>query len=261
MLLSIITVCYNNLSGLVRTYESLREDLQAFEWIIVDGGSADGTAAFVEKEIKTNARNVTFISEKDKGIYDAMNKGIGRSTGEFIIFLNAGDKLECSIENLVTMQDRFSDVNVFGIRKVDQYNKLVKWNGLGGSPEMLYRVPIPHQSSIIRKKIFSEIGLYDLNYRLLSDHDFFSKAFRNGYKYTFFNDIVLATFYLDGVSSQLNKSLAVLSELEKLQQKNFGTRLPLEIRIRYYYKYLLSFLPFSRRVMAVSRRIFFKRYQ
>jgi glycosyltransferase involved in cell wall biosynthesis len=231
------------------------------EWIIVDGGSNDGTVDFVEKTIRPGSEGIVFICEKDKGIYDAMNKGITRATGEFTIFLNAGDTLEYSIENLLLMKDQFSDINVFSIRKIDQYNKQVKWNGLGNSPEMLYTVPIPHQSSIIRRKVFWEVGLYDLNYHMLSDHDFFSKAFRSGYQYKFFNEVILITFYLDGVSSRLNKSLTVLSELETLQLKNFGMRLPFNIRIRYYYKYLLSFLPFSGRVMALSRSIFFKRYQ
>jgi glycosyltransferase involved in cell wall biosynthesis len=260
MWLSVITVCYNNLSGLVRTYASLKYDLQEFEWVIVDGGSSDGTVDFVEEEIRPTGCSLVFISDQDKGIYDAMNKGITKATGEFAIFLNAGDTLEYSIKNLLTMQNSLSDINVFSIKKIDQYNKHVKWNGLGRSPEMLYRVPIPHQGSIIRKSLFSEIGLYDLTYRLLSDHDFFSKAFRNGYEYKFFNDIVLAAFYLDGVSSHLKQSLVLLAELEDLQLKNFGIHLPLDIRIRYYFKYFLSFLPLSGRAMAFSRRIFFKRY-
>jgi glycosyltransferase involved in cell wall biosynthesis len=259
MLLSVITVCYNNLAGLRRTYESLKFELCSVQWVVVDGGSKDGTTSFVSSEV--DACNLVFVSEKDKGIYDAMNKGIMQASGEYLIFLNAGDTLDISISSILSMEDQFEDVNVFAIKKIDHNNRQVKWNGLGNGAEMLYTVPLPHQSSIIRKRLFLEIGLYDLAYQILSDHDFFSKAFNRGYPFRFFNETVLTSFYLDGVSSRLKLSLKILSELQRLQRKNFGTSLPFKIRARYYYKYFLSFLPLSEELMSVSRSVFFKRYK
>jgi putative colanic acid biosynthesis glycosyltransferase len=261
MLLSVITVTYNDSIGLKRTYESLKSDLSSVEWVIVDGGSTDGTSGFLKEALDASACNLTIVSESDRGIYDAMNKGIRLANGQFVLFLNAGDTLEMPIGSILSMEDQFADINVFGIQKIDQNNNVVKWNGLADGPEMLYTVPIPHQSSIIRKRLFLEVGLYDLEYRILSDHDFFSKAFRAGYRFRFFKEIVLTSFYLDGVSSKLNLSLRILSELKKLQLKNFGTALPFNIRLRYYYKYFLSFLPFSHGIMSISRNLFFRKYR
>ena len=85
-LFSVISVTYNNLKGLQNTFKSLRlQTFTDYEWIVVDGGSYDGTLDFLsDKPCK-------LISEKDDGIYDAMNKGIGKANGDYLIFMNAGD--------------------------------------------------------------------------------------------------------------------------------------------------------------------------
>lgn len=93
MFLSVITVAFRNYEGVVKTWRSLRnlarDPSLSFEWIVVDGGSNDGTAEFLEK--LNGEFNLRFVSEKDKGIYDAMNKGINMAQGRYAIFLNSGD--------------------------------------------------------------------------------------------------------------------------------------------------------------------------
>jgi len=93
MLLSVITVAWKNYEGVVKTWQSLAHLAKAadlsFEWIVVDGGSDDGTAEFLEN--LNGQYHLRYISEKDKGIYDAMNKGIAMAEGRFAIFLNSGD--------------------------------------------------------------------------------------------------------------------------------------------------------------------------
>ena len=93
MFLSVITVAFRNYEGMVKTWRSLRnlarDPSLTFEWIVVDGGSNDGTAEFLEK--LNGEFNLRYISEKDKGIYDAMNKGINMAQGRYAIFLNSGD--------------------------------------------------------------------------------------------------------------------------------------------------------------------------
>jgi len=93
MLLSVITVAFRNLDGVVKTWRSLRnlarDPSLSFEWIVVDGGSNDGTAEFLEK--LNGEFNLRYVSEKDRGIYDAMNKGIDMAQGRYAIFLNSGD--------------------------------------------------------------------------------------------------------------------------------------------------------------------------
>lgn len=93
MLLSVITVAFRNYDGVVKTWRSLahlaREKNIEFEWIVVDGGSADGTAEFLEN--LNGEYNLRYVSERDNGLYDAMNKGIDMAQGKFAIFLNSGD--------------------------------------------------------------------------------------------------------------------------------------------------------------------------
>ncbi|MGN3970353.1 glycosyltransferase, partial [Cronobacter sakazakii] len=102
MLLSVITVAWRNYEGVVKTWQSLAHLAQAreieFEWIVVDGGSNDGTAQFLED--LNGQYNLRFVSEKDNGIYDAMNKGIEMAHGRFAIFLNSGDVFHPSVADV-----------------------------------------------------------------------------------------------------------------------------------------------------------------
>lgn len=83
---SIITVTLNNLFGLRRTYDSITsQSFENYEWIVIDGNSTDGTQEFLKQ------KSSNYISENDNGIYDAMNKGINRATGNYLIFMNSGD--------------------------------------------------------------------------------------------------------------------------------------------------------------------------
>jgi putative colanic acid biosynthesis glycosyltransferase len=87
---SIVTIAFNNLAGLRHTYESvLSQSYGDYEWIVVDGGSTDGTLEFLQSSVKIP--NFQFVSEPDSGIYNAMNKGLFRSTGDYVTFLNSGD--------------------------------------------------------------------------------------------------------------------------------------------------------------------------
>ena len=115
MLLSIITVAFRNLEGIVKTHASLAHLAQAgdisFEWIVVDGGSSDGTSAFLEG--LSGEHRLRFVSEPDNGIYDAMNKGIAMARGRFALFLNSGDILHanaaCFIRQLKMQSDQTID--------------------------------------------------------------------------------------------------------------------------------------------------------
>ncbi|MCB9978038.1 MAG: glycosyltransferase [Rhodospirillales bacterium] len=93
---SLVTVTRNNLPGLQKTLGSVQVQTdQNFQWIVVDGASTDGTLDFLEDVAKSRRSHFpcTFLSEPDRGIYDAMNKGIGRACGDYVLFLNAGDQL------------------------------------------------------------------------------------------------------------------------------------------------------------------------
>lgn len=102
MKLSIITINYNNLGGLVSTYDSVvSQSCKDFEWIIIDGGSTDGSKEFIERH---QDKFTYWCSEQDKGVYDAMNKGIAKTHGEYLNFMNSGD---CFYDNY-TIENVFS---------------------------------------------------------------------------------------------------------------------------------------------------------
>lgn len=89
--LSVITICYNDLSGLKATYRSLHSSIDSVDWIVIDGGSNDGTLKFLNS---IKSKTAYMCSESDNGIYDAMNKGLDKVKSELVLFLNSGDVLK-----------------------------------------------------------------------------------------------------------------------------------------------------------------------
>src|SRR6476620_10717666 len=93
-LITVVTICYNNIAGLESTAHSLaQQEFRAFEWIVIDGASRDGTVEYLQ----SMQRDCTWISESDRGIYDAMRKGLAIASGDYVLFLNAGDELVDSV--------------------------------------------------------------------------------------------------------------------------------------------------------------------
>lgn len=215
--LSIITINLNNVVGLKRTVESvLSQTWQDFEYIVIDGGSTDGSVEF----IKQKSNSIDFwISEKDSGIYNAMNKGIRKATGEYLLFLNSGDYLftnEVLKENVKYFKEYdliCFNIKVIGIESPYIYsfpNELIFSD--------LYFGSLPHQSTFIKKELFQKIGLYDEGLKIVSDWKFFIIAlFKYHCTYIKINK-TFATFYLGGVSSQfdnLDERDSVLKEYFK----------------------------------------------
>jgi glycosyltransferase involved in cell wall biosynthesis len=202
--LSIITINYNNLDGLKRTVESVvNQTWQEFEYIIIDGGSTDGSADYIESQ----SEYIDYwVSEPDKGIYNAMNKGIAKATGEYLLFLNSGDHLyEGSVleknHSWIKEYDLiYFDLELIGADPLPVYSypdKLSFFDLYNGSGSL------PHPSTFIKAELFGRIGLYDESLKLVSDWKFFIIAlFKYNSSYIKINS-KLSTFYLDGISSDL----------------------------------------------------------
>ena len=168
-LFSIITPVLNNKNGLLKTIKSIKkQNLENYEHIVIDGGSTDGTL-----EVIKNEKHITkWISEKDEGIYDAINKGLKISEGKYINTINSGDTYYSS-ESLNIISNYFEKNNVsfiFGaVLKKKVYYKY--------KPEkMLWTFNFyPSHSSgfFIKKKVHDEIGDYNLKFPCSSDYDFF----------------------------------------------------------------------------------------
>lgn len=203
--LSIITINYNNLEGLKRTVEGVfNQTWQEFEYIIIDGGSTDGSAEY----IKIKSDNFSYwISEKDLGIYNAMNKGIKAATGDYLLFLNSGDHF---FNNEVLMLNHQYlteyDLVYFNLQMINSnFIKTVIYSDKLRFSE-LYLDTLPHPATFIKKQLFNTIGLYDENLKIVSDWKFFMIAlFKFNCTYLKVN-ATLSTFYLDGISSNENFS-------------------------------------------------------
>jgi len=172
---------------------------QEFEYIIIDGGSTDGSKEYLEEH---NESLDYWVSEPDKGIYNAMNKGIKAASGEYLLFLNSGDELHnpgVLQENigLIHTEDLiYFDINlVFSDRTViHRYPGKLNY-------EVFRKGAIGHPTTFIRRQLFSAVGLYDESLKIVSDWKFFFLA---SVKYNCSRrkiDKTLSTFYMDGVSS------------------------------------------------------------
>lgn len=201
--LSIITINYNNVAGLQKTIDSvLNQTWQEFEYIVIDGGSTDGSATYLASH---NNELTYWVSEPDQGIYNAMNKGIAKATGEYLLFLNSGDHLyneDVLRKNNHTLLD-FDlitfDLNIKGenIEKNIVFPNHFKFLDLYVSSYY----SLLHPVTFIKKELFDTVGLYDEKYKIISDWKFFMLAlfkFNCSYKKI---ESTLTTFYLGGISS------------------------------------------------------------
>ncbi|WP_163407807.1 glycosyltransferase family 2 protein [Flavobacterium ajazii] len=175
-LLSIITVVYNAEYLLKETIESVRiQKKDWIEYIVIDGNSKDNTC----KIAKEYERFIdVFISENDSGIYDAMNKGVLVSKGSYISFLNAGDLLVANFSDLVKNElDLKRDVISFGINLKLLNGKLIpimpeKFEKSNFNPQHMY---LPHPGLLVKKTLFDEIGLFNINYKSSGDLEWINR--------------------------------------------------------------------------------------
>lgn len=179
--LSIITVNYNNKEGLRRTLKSVKlQTCRDFEFIIIDGGSTDGSVEL----IKENEGYIDYwISEPDKGIYNAMNKGISIAQGEFCQFLNSGDWLSSNIviESILPYLNNTTDILVGGIfvMRNKSWVNMMPPNSI--SLRRFLNNSLPHQASFIKTDKLKE-SLYNENLKVVSDWEYFTKAYINNQK-------------------------------------------------------------------------------
>lgn len=203
MKLTIITVCRNNLEGLKQTYKSIASQTarKGFEWIVVDGASTDGTPRWLADHSHEIDR---YISEPDRGIYHAMNKGVGMASGEYLLFLNSGDYLYDS-QSIVRALPELDGKDLV-------YSDCITFNpttgnyGLFLSPERLTATyfigsTLPHPSTFIHKSLLVD-NPYSEKYKIASDYVFFVQSVI--LKGVSSKKIcpALSIFVLDGISSK-----------------------------------------------------------
>lgn len=174
--LSIITINYNNKNGLIKTFESINNQTWSdFEHIVIDGGSTDGGKELIEENSKVNY----WVSEKDSGVYNAMNKGIRKASGDYIIFMNSGDFFYDNNVLEKVLQQFTSDIDILygdsvyfndtGYRRIEVPPKKLTFS-------FFYSGGINHQAAFIKRKLFNDFFFYNEDYKICADWEFFIVA-------------------------------------------------------------------------------------
>ena len=202
MELSVITINLNNLEGLRKTIESVvSQTWRDFEWIIIDGGSSDGSKELIEE----NEAYVSYwCSEPDKGIYNAMNKGLRQAHGNYCLFLNSGDWLaqDSTIADVLPILsgDIFVARSLYhNGQKITGKSRFISQENF--SLSTLARESLPHQSTFIRTALLRKSGGYDESYRLLADWAFFLKMAINNSAEFVFSGICTSVYDTSGLSA------------------------------------------------------------
>jgi glycosyltransferase involved in cell wall biosynthesis len=218
--LTVITIVYNNVRDIERTVLSvLNQTYPNIEYLVIDGASSDGTLEILKKY---EGRLAKLISEKDKGIYDAMNKGLALASGDYILFMNSGDELYASdtVENVFASAP---DADIY-YGETEMYDE--DWNSLGQrrhkAPETFswkdfkYGMSISHQAIYIRRSLTEP---YDLQYKLSADIDWIIKAAKKAVKIV--NTRMYVAKYLVGGMSK-KKHRQSLIERFHIFSKHYG---------------------------------------
>lgn len=200
-LISIVTIVYNDKDGVKKTINNIiNQTYRNIEFIIIDGGSTDGTVDIIKKYRESIAY---WISEKDGGIYDAFNKGLDIATGDFINFMNAGDTFYESqtIEKSVEKINHKNKV-YFGKVIVKYKGKSCLYPDLNNSIKRFAKKRLPNHQSMFFPKNFYQNNKYNLNYKISADDDYKFRSI-NDYGLEFI-DMTICEYSRGGVSANFN---------------------------------------------------------
>jgi glycosyltransferase involved in cell wall biosynthesis len=218
-LITVVTVVYNSIANLEKTICSVTEqDYSKIEYIVIDGGSTDGSIDIIQK----HASNISvWISEKDNGIYDAMNKGVNMASGDWICFLNSGDVfVDSHIIGQVVAEINQSTAKkdiVYGNILVQKAGGLFK-ERIAKEPCNIHRMHFCHQSAFVRRELLQKFG-FDQRHPLSADLKFFKQCYYNGNPFVHLNFPVVI-YDTSGVSNTsrergLRDNISVIKEIDK----------------------------------------------
>lgn len=217
LLISVITVVLNDANNIEKTIKSvINQNYSNIEYIIIDGGSDDGTLKVIERFGRYISH---WVSEHDEGIFHAMNKGLRKAKGDYVCFLNSGDIYESEFLK-TTFLDKYSI-------EIDCYHSnmhLIKGGQIAGIAKPIKNLnmiryhmanPLLHPTLIVKRSLFESIGNFDLTYKLAADHDWVYRLIKSGANISYV-DVTCMYFLLDGASSSNN----ALQESKDILKKN-----------------------------------------
>lgn len=267
MKLSIVTINYNNAEGLERTLNSvLAQTYCDIEHIIVDGGSSDESIEVIRDYVsKVNSeevrgKSVVWSSEPDKGIYNAMNRGIKRATGDYIQILNSGDILAAddvtermmavlAQVNSEELRVKSGGVPIFYGNMLKSYDgkKIIRdtcGNGMYTPESFLYfyKGTLNHDCAYIRRDLFDKFGLYNEEMKICSDWEWYVRAIVLGNTRAIYTDIDVTIFDMNGISESGGKN----AELIKKERREYLEKILPPAILRDYDAYAFPILQYQR---------------
>lgn len=253
-LISIATPCWNSASTIERTIKSvLAQEFKDYEYIIVDGGSTDGTLDIVKKYEPLFGGRMHWYSERDKGIYDAFNKGVKFSNGYFCWNVNSDDWLEPNALSMLVpyMKENINNTCVLCCRlKMHTPNgtyakPIVTKEQLKCSAEKMLFMGLQHPATIYSRLVYDKVGLYDDRYYVSGDMDHFIRCYRSGIVDFLSLDIVVSNMDDGGVSNTFN--FKKMNHDRKLRFSKFTSN-----RVTAYYYLMKSHLVYLRKWLLIS---------
>jgi glycosyltransferase involved in cell wall biosynthesis len=257
-MISIITVAYNEAKTIEKTILSiLKQDYRLFEFIVIDGFSTDCTFEIVKSyssQFSNKGIKFQYISEKDDGIYDAMNKGVFLSSGEWLIFMNAADTFHSDkvLSSIFEATDYSNYEILYGdsifidngnsyVKKSNQIDKIIKF------------FPFCHQSSFIRRELLIK-NPYSLKYKIISDYNFFLAEYLNGKRFKKIQ-FLISNHDMSGISNSNTilgheEKIIILKEFKIINSKKVEFIENVKFKLKYFTKKLIGL-----KLTAVIRKI------
>lgn len=241
--ITIITVCYNAEETVNITIRSVLEQTYPdIEYIVIDGASTDRTDEIVRS---FGTAVDIYVSEADKGIYDAMNKGAALAQGDYLLFLNADDyllsnhtiaavmkKIKTATANDIVYGDVLYYDHSRAKGRVWGFGKFKGWK--------LRKKSLPHPATLISREFFLRMGSYDLSYTLVADYEFFVRALRSNARFLYI-DSVISVFSSGGASTSEGRQALLEEERERLLASHFSRAKSLVYSARCLVKEKLGF--------------------
>lgn len=245
MKISIITVCYNSANTIEKTILSVKKQTyKNIEYIIVDGNSKDKTVEIIQNHEEEISK---WISEPDKGLYDAMNKGVAMATGDLVGILNSDDVFNSDsvIEEVVNFHQKYNiEASVGNIVQHKENGKIVRlYSSKYWSPiKLKIGFMPPHPSIFFKRDLFDKFGNYDLGFKIGADYELITRFFLKNNINWKYSGITTTAMLVGGLSSSGSSSYKLITkEIQKALSMNGVVFSPLKIQMRFFWK-IVGFL-------------------